>query len=104
MDERILEQYQSIRQNWGQESADRYLSRYRQSNDLQPMREKRPTNTVWQHKRFTPLEAATIAMLKDSGESCRGLGQQWACSQGTISAVSRRRGAYKQRNDSVFDY
>lgn len=101
----IHDQYQSIRQTWGEAAANRYLSLYQQREMLDPMPTKRHiSNTEHQPKLFNPLEAAVIALQKDAGGTCRKLAQEWGCSQGTISAIGNR-GAYKpKRNNSTFDY
>src|SRR5574343_1841947 len=94
----IQDQYESIRSNWGEAAANRYLSQYQQREMETPINTQRwVSNTEHQPKRHTDLEAAVIALEKDAGGTCRQLAQRWGCSQGTVSAIAGGRGAYKRK-------
>lgn len=97
----IRRQANSIRQNWGEESAQRYLFNYQSHNQQQSIqlerRDRWLSNDQHQPKRYSDLATAMIDIRFQSGGTCRGLASRYGCSQGTISNVCRGRGAYRVR-------
>src|SRR5574343_1852875 len=99
---RILTQAESIRNNWGDAAAQRYLSRYQQ----QPMTrnlingDRLISNDRHQPRLFSDLAAALLEVKAQAGGTCRSLAREYGCSQGTISSIRRRRGTYRKKPSS----
>jgi hypothetical protein len=93
----IYQQAESIRRNWGEEAAQRYLSLYRVQAPPKPLRTERwVSNTVHQPKRFTPTQADTIRSQIQGGQTYEQVAKEWNCCKGTIGNVVHRRGAYRE--------
>ena len=89
-------QYQQMLRDYGPEVAARYLAI--SGSIPEPPTQERPTwtrNTIHRPRAFTDYQAALIESRLGAGWSCRDLAAQWGVSQGTISQIGRRQGAYK---------
>lgn len=99
---RILRQARDIRNNWGDQAARNYLSRYdcqyQQQSLALERRDRWLSNDKHQPRRYSDLAAAMIEVRSQAGQTCRGLAERYGCSQGTISSIRRHHGAYRTRN------
>jgi hypothetical protein len=96
MQDRILNQAESIRRNWGEDAAQRYLARYQQQPIQSDLRGDRwMSNDRHQPRRFGDLAAAMIE-VQAQAQSYRAIAGEYGCCIGTISNVRRRRGSYKK--------
>jgi len=55
------------------------------------------SNRLHREKTFTQQQCLLIRSHHQAGLTCRELARDWGVSQGSISAVLRSQGAYKQR-------
>ena len=55
------------------------------------------SNRIHREKAFTPQQCLVIRSHHQAGATCRELARDWGVSQGSISAVLRRQGAYRTR-------
>ena len=94
-----FDQYQSIRQNWGEDAARRYLAALSSPppdpSPARPMGRWWVSNTQHQPRRFDREQVTQIRDLLSSGATYQTVANQFGCCRATIHNVAKAKGAYR---------